>query len=160
MEKKKFSFNIIDLFIVLIIVGAVALLGYVFIFSDKTPEKKEMHDVECVVEITRINTIFRDKIGEGDPVINPNNNRTFGKLSGTPERRPSITTVFDENAKEEIYPEVPNADDYIVTFVGSAEKTEWGYKFADLYIIVNDAVSFQIGDMLVNGTCIKMTVLN
>ena len=35
MEKKKFRFNIIDIFILLIILAAIALLAYVFIFSDE-----------------------------------------------------------------------------------------------------------------------------
>ena len=39
VERKKYKFNIIDLFIILIIVCAIALLAYVFIFSNKTVEK-------------------------------------------------------------------------------------------------------------------------
>ncbi len=160
MEKKKSRFNIIDVFIILIILGAVALLGYVFIFSNKTVEKYETHEVECVVEFTRINELFRDKFNKGDPVINPSNNKQFGTVTETPERKRSITTAFDEVTGHEVYPEVEGADDYIITFVGTAEKTDWGYRFADMYIVVNDACTVRIGDMQCVGTCIKMTVLN
>ncbi len=160
MEKRKFRFNLIDAFIILIILAAAALLVYVFLFSNKVVEKYETHEVECVVEITRINELFRDKLAEGDSVINYSNNRTIGKVTAPPERRPATTTAFDESTGEEVYPEVPGADDYIVTFVGTAEKTEWGYRFADQYITVNDTFGLQIGDIQCNCTCIKMTVLD
>ena len=160
MEKKKFRFNIIDIFILLIILAAIALLAYVFIFSDKTVENYENHEVECVVEISRINELFYDKFNKDDPVINVNNNKQFGKVTETPEKKQSITSAFDETEGVEIYPAVEGAFDYIVTFVGTAEKTEWGYRFADMYIAVNDTVTLQIGDMQCSATCIKMNVLD
>ncbi len=160
MEKKKFRFNIIDVFIILIILAAIALLGYVFIFSDKTVEKYETQEIECVIEVTRINEIFRDKFNQGDPVINPTNNRQFGTVTETPERKRAITTAFDEKTGNEVYPEIEGADDYIITFVGTADKTEWGYRFADMYIYVGETSTIQFGDIQCNGTCIKMTVLD
>ncbi len=160
VERKKYKFNIIDLFIILIIVCAIALLAYVFIFSNKTVEKYDSFEVECVVEVTRVNELFRDKFNQGDPVINISNNRQFGTVTETPERKRSVTTAFDENTGSEIYPEVEGTDDYIITFVGTAEKTEWGYRFADMYLNVAEPCMLQIGDMQCSGTCIKMTVLD
>ncbi|MBR3423580.1 MAG: DUF4330 family protein [Clostridia bacterium] len=160
MESKKYRFNIVDVFIILIILGAVALLGYVFIFSNKTVEKYETHEVECVVEVTRVNELFRDKFSQGDAVINPSNNRQFGTVTEAPERKRSVTTAFDEKTGNEVYPEVEGADDYIITFVGTADKTEWGYRFADMYINVAEQCTVQIGDMQCMATCIKMTVLD
>ena len=160
MEKKKFRFNAVDVIIILIIVAAVALLAYVFFFSNKTVERYDTYEVECVVEVSRVNELFRDKLNEGDPVINNANNKTFGRVTSPPERRPSVTAAFDEDTASEVYPEVPGSDDYIITFVGTAEKTEWGYRFADLYVTVNDTFTLQIGDVVCNCTCIKMTVLD
>ncbi|MBR7034059.1 MAG: DUF4330 family protein [Clostridia bacterium] len=160
MERKKYRFNIIDVFIILIILGLIALLAYVFIFNNKSNENKEIAEVECVVEVSGINEIFRDKFNLGDIIKNVNNQKPIGTITETPERRRTVTTAFDEKTGSEVYPEVERLDDYIITFVGKAEKTDRGYLFADMYLNVCEPCTIQIGDMQCTGTCIKMTVLD
>ncbi len=160
MERKKYRFNIIDVFIILIILGLIALLAYVFLFNSKSNENKEIAEVECVVEVSGINEIFRDKFNQGDIIKNVSNQKPIGTITETPERRRTVTTAFDEKTGSEVYPEVERLDDYIITFVGKAEKTDRGYLFADMYLNVCEPCIIQIGDLQCTGTCIKMTVLD
>lgn len=162
MEKKKFRFNIIDAIILFVILAAIALLVYVFVISDKTVEEYPKCQIECVIEVTRINENLANEaqIGEGKNVFNPVNNKLIGKVISEPEIKNTITTSFDEETGQEIYPEVEGLKDIYFTLRLDAEKTEWGFAAGDLYFDVNDSVRFRVGDFECNGTCLDLKVID
>lgn len=159
MAKRKMKFNIIDAVILCILALAVAVLLYVFVFSDSTTDDYETYNVECVMEISSINELFRDSIQDGQTVMDAKLNK-IGTVTKPPEIRPTIITAFDEETESEKYTEAEGLIDFYVTFTGEAEKTEWGYKFVDSHIAVNEQVRLQFSDMQCNATCVKMTVLD
>ncbi|MBQ3900927.1 MAG: DUF4330 family protein [Clostridia bacterium] len=161
MEKKKFRFNIIDAIILLVILAAIALLVYVFVISDKTVEEYDKYQIECVMEVTRINENLAGEleIGEGSNVYNPANNKLIGKVVAEPEFKNTITTAFDESTGQEIYPEVEGLKDIFITVRLEAEKTEWGYSAGDLYFVVNSSARFRVGDFECNATCLDLKVV-
>lgn len=160
MTKRKMKFNVIDAVIICILVLAAAVLLYVFVLSDTTTDEYEVHNVECVMEISSINEIFRDSIKDGQNVMSIKSKNSIGTVTQTPEIRPTILTAFDGETESEVYSEAEGLIDFYVTFQGEAEKTEWGYRFDDTYIAVNEQVVLQFSEMQCNATCIKMTVLD
>ena len=70
MNKKKIKFNLIDLFIVLVIAAAVFLLLYVFVFSGNKNHAEDVTytDIEFVFEINEVDARFEDLIKVGQSV--------------------------------------------------------------------------------------------
>ena len=162
MSEKKFRFNIIDAVIVLVLVAAVAVLGYVFILSDDTEVKGETHTVEYVIEVTSLNSMFTDAVSEGDRVtLEKDRELDLGVVSVPPEVRDSIKTGFDAEKEEEVYSKAEGLIDMLITFRAPAVETEWGYCIADeVYITVNNSNEFIIGDLRCVGVCTELTVID
>ena len=162
MSEKKFRFNIIDAVIVLVLIAAVAVLGYVFIISDDTEVKGETHTVEYVIEVTSLNSMFADSVVEGDHVTFENNrDLDLGTVSAPPQVKTSIKTGFDAEKEEEVYAEAEGLIDMIITFRATTVETEWGYCIDDeAYIAVNNSNDFIIGDLRCVGVCTDVTVID
>ena len=136
-----------------------APVGYTL---DKTVEEYDKYQIECVMEVTRINENLAGEleIGEGSNVYNPANNKLIGTVVAEPEFKNTITTAFDEESVQEIYPEVEGLKDIYITVRVEAEKTEWGYAAGDLYFVVNSSARFRVGDFECNATCLDLKVVD
>lgn len=162
MTAKKFKFNVIDAIIILVLVAAIAVLAYVFVFSDESDVKGDVHTVEYVIEVTSLNEIFRDAVSTGDKVTFETDREIFlGTVTAPPEVRTSMKTNYDNESGEEVYSAAQGLIDMTITFRATVEETEWGYCIDDkAYITVNNSNDFIIGDLRCVGICTEVTVID
>lgn len=159
--KKKFKFNIIDAIIVLVLIAAVAVLAYVFVFSDESDVKGEECTVRYTVEFTSINDDFAEAIKEKDRVTFETDRKLdLGRVVSV-DYGNSVKTGFNNVTGEEEYTAVEGLIDIVVTFEVTAEKTEWGYCIDDeAYITVNNSNEFIIGSFRGVGICTAVEVID
>jgi len=163
MTDKKFRLNIIDVLILLVLVVAVAVLGYIFVLSDDTVVEGEHHTVEYVVEVTSINkNAFLNSVSEGDIVtLEDNRNKVIGTVSKPVQYLDCYKTSYSDSEEKEVYTIAEDLIDLVITFTADAEHDEWGYCIADsVYIPVNTSINLIIGDFRCTAFCIKNTVLD
>ena len=163
MSEKKFKFNIIDAVIILVLVAAIAVLAYVFVFSDDSEVNGDVHTVEYVVEVSSLNReLFHNAVKEGDLVtFDADREVVLGHVTTAPLERTSIKTEYDNETGKEVYTEAPGLIDMTITFQATAVETEWGYCIDDeAYITVNNTNEFIIGELRCVALCTEVTVLD
>ena len=72
MSKRKFRFNIIDALIILLVLAAVGVIGYVVASEKQAPEevKQDKKNTQYVIQITELKDEFTGNIKPGgDPYI-------------------------------------------------------------------------------------------
>jgi len=166
MAAKKFRFNIIDAVILLVLVAAIAVLGYIFVFSDNSEVEGEPHTVEYTILVTSINGKFKDSIKEGSRVsLESNRKLNLGEVVDY-QYGGSVKTEFNKKIGEEaaeVY-SVMDEDlllDMVITFRADTKKTEWGYCIDDeAYLHVNNSMEFVIGDFRCVGVCTGVKVID
>lgn len=162
MTDRKFRLNFIDMLIIIVLVVAVGVLGYIFVFSDDTIAEGEHHTVEYVVEITSINReYFENSVVEGDVVtLSEKRTKVLGTVTGV-QVYDCYKAAYSDEEDAEVYTKAENLVDIVITFTSEAEKDEWGYCIAeDVYIPVNTSIDITIGDFRGSAFCIKHTVLD
>ncbi len=163
MSEKKFKFNIIDAVIIFVLIAAIAVLAYVFVFSDDSEVKGDVHTVEYVIEVSSLNgELFHNAVAEGDFVtLDGDREIELGQVTTAPLVRTSIKTEFDNETGKEVYTEAPGLIDMTITFRATTVETEWGYCIDDkAYITVNNSNEFIIGDLRCVGICTAVTVID
>ena len=155
MTAKKFRFNIIDAIILLVLIAAVAILAYIFVFSDDSEIEGEPHTVEYTVIVQSVNGKFKDSIKEGDRVsLESNRKLNLGEVVSY-EYGASVKTEFNKTTEKEFYP-ITSEEliDMKITFRADTIKTEWGYCVdGEAYLPVNSSHEFVIGDFRCVAVC-------
>ena len=66
MSKRKFRFNIIDALIILLVLAAVGVIGYVVASEKQAPEEvKQDKKIQYVIQITELKDEFTGNIKQG-----------------------------------------------------------------------------------------------
>ena len=162
MTSKKFKFNIIDALIILILIAAVAVLAYVFVFSDDTDVKGEEHTIEYTIEFTSVNGTFADDIKEGQSVtLETDRKINLGTVTAY-EYGKCVKPMYNNETESEEYSVVKdNLIDMVVTFLAKAELDEWGYCIDDeTYIAVNNSMDYIVGEFRCIGMCTAVKVID
>ena len=157
MTDKKFRFNVIDVLILLVLVVAVGVLSYIFVFSDDTVVEGEKHTVEYVVEICSINAeAFSGTVSEGDIITLENDRKTVvGVVSKPPQEYPSYRSSYSNSKNKEVYTPSEGHFDMTVTFTADTVKDDWGYCIDDkVYFPVNTSLNIMIGDFRCTAYCV------
>ena len=163
MTNKKFKFNFIDALIILVLIAAIAVLAYVFVFSDETDVKGEEHTLEYTVEFTSVNSTFADSIKEGQKVTFEEDRKIDLGTVTAYEYGKSVKTMYSNESGLEEYTLVKDDKliDMVVTFRTKAELTEWGYCIDDEgYLAVNNSKDFIIGEFRGVGICTAVNVID
>lgn len=163
MTGKKFRFNVIDVLILLVLVVAIGVLSYIFVFSDDTVVEGEKHTVEYVVEIGPINAeVFSGTVSEGDIITLENDrNAVLGVVSKPPQEYPSYKAYYSNSQKKEVYTAAEGQFDMLVTFTADTIKDDWGYCINDkAYLPVNTSINILIGDFRCTAYCVEAKVID
>lgn len=162
MTKKKMRFNIIDAVILIIVAAAIALLGYIFIFSDDSEAPKDIHTVEYVLVVERVNKDLydNDPIKNGAVVYDAEKKTVLGYVSDEPETPNTFDPGYNPELQKEVYAPRTDLIDVYVTIRCTAEKNEWGYTVSDVSMPVGATTKLIIGNMFATATTIEMNVLD
>lgn len=162
MTDRKFKLNFIDILILAVLVVALGVLAYIFVFSDTTIVEGEHHTVEYVVEISSVNAeAFKDAVNVGDTVaLEEKRSTILGTVTGV-ETRDCYKAGYSNTEKKEVYTKDEDRVDFVITFTADTELDKWGYCIADdVHLPVNTTIRLIFGNLSGSATIIKNTVLD
>ena len=143
MEKKKHRFNAVDAVIIVLVLAAVAVLGYVLLVErngDVGP-KSEKVKINYVLMVTEMRSIYADNVKVGDDVYDADSDKYIGKVvqvSNTVARR----TGTNRKTGEQVISDLENRRDLYVTVEAEADYADNAYSVSGFTTVVGAVVNF------------------
>lgn len=147
MEKKRFRFNAVDAVIVILVLAAAAVVGYV-IFTEKNnvaPQAEKVR-INYVMMVNEMRSVYTDKVKVGDEVYESESEKYIGKVvqvSSTASKR----TGTNRSNGDQVVTELENRRDLYVTVEADAELTDNLYIVNGFNVIVGGTLSFVTPDL-------------
>lgn len=158
-KKKKISFNIIDVALIVIALAAIAVL--IFVFNSKdivTPSGKEKVKIEYTVTLSPVREEYINLVKVGDKVINTAVMENGGEVVSTSNSKYVYVGINSETG-ESVYTEIPTMKTMTIKIRATATKTAYGYSVNGFDIVIGEDVSFRVPDFTGTGKCTSVTEL-
>ena len=158
MSKAKIRFNLMDALILLVALAVIALLLYVFVFSETSSVQSaaaEQYELTYVVEVTGIEEEFAEMIAVGDTAIDSSKKMHIGTVTAV-EVQPY--THMGTNLHEGTLVLNP-VDDYVnlyITIRADATLEGISYTISGYDIYVGKGVNLAFSDIVCSGYCISL----
>ena len=131
----KFSFNVIDMLIILIIVVAAFFLVYCLILGNDISDLGAKNaEVEYSVIIPKADIIFKDSISVGDNVTDPKTGNSLGTVKKI-SYSVSFERVTDDDGNEKLYIN-PDKIDIAVTISCNAKTKNNKYRISGVILAI------------------------
>ena len=159
MGKRKVRVNGMDLVILAVILAAVALLLYVFVWSDESTDASQTQytDITYVVEIKEIDERYAGMVKVGQQIEDAVKHGALGTVAGV-EVQTTLVPKYDETTGKEVYSPVPGKINLYITVTAEAAISSLGYSVSGEMIRVGKHISMQCPELLCHGYCIKLDV--
>ena len=160
-KKKSGRFNLIDFFLIVIILLVIATVIYVFApFSRlKTMTQSESQTIEYTIEVLGVDEAFIDKIQEQDAVLDSVSKNAMGKVIAVDynTKYTELQYVEQNDQKVGVLAEHPTKYNLIVTITATADYMEGsGYSINGSRIAVGEKLSLRFPDYACECYCIAL----
>ncbi len=158
MSKTKTRFTIMDGVILLIILAVVAVLLYVFVFSDLASmhtAAAETHTLTYVVEVAALDEEQASKILPGDTVINSASKIAIGTVTAV-EMRPYMYMGTNKNEGSLVLNPVDGKVNLYLTVQADAILDGISYTVNGYDVYVGALVHMSFNDIVCSGYCISL----
>ena len=157
MSKKKVKFNIMDALILIAVLAVAAVLLYVFVFSESGEGlNDDAYTLTYVVEISRLNEEFADRVAVGDAVVESAKKLPIGTVVAI-EKHPH--EHLGEKAKDGsvTLTTVEGFCDLYVTIEAPASLSGISYNINGYELRVGTKIYLSFSDLVSEGHCISLS---
>ena len=158
-KKKKITFNLIDVALIIIALAAISVL--VFIFNNKNiikPKGEESVKIEYTLTLSPVREEYVNLVKVGDKVINTAVMESGGEVTAvTNSDYYYIGTNSDTG--ESVSTQYPGMKTIIIKIRAAATKTAYGYSVNGFDIVIGEDVSIRVPDFTGIGKCTSVTEL-
>ena len=142
MEKKKFRFNIVDAVIIILVLGAIAVVGYVLLSErDTVAPDTERVKIDYVLMVNEMRSVYADNVKVGDEVYESETEKQVGtvvQVSTTASKR----TGVNRQTGEQVITELDDRRDLYITVEAEAELTDNLYIVNGYNVLVGGVLTF------------------
>lgn len=153
-KEQKFRFNIIDLFLVLLICAAVALVVYIF-SSNGVERKNETTTVQYQLEVQSMREEWQGLIQIGDKVFDSTTQTMIGEVVDV-SYSPYVFIGFNDELGEVVYSDYPDHINMTVTISADAVKSADGYVVNGCTLKVGEDITFRTPKLSRQGNCVEI----
>lgn len=159
MAKRKFRFNLIDAVIILIVLAAVAIFGYVFLSEGSSDEKpEEVVKIQYVLQTVDLEDMFAGSISENDIIYESSTKKELGKVVSVTDE-PAYFTGTDRKNSMHVISEIEGKCNLFVTVEAEAESLKNGYEVDGSVLIVGGTMMFETPNLISNSNIISIEVV-
>ena len=151
-NKPKGKFNFIDLLLLLVIIGSVVILAYIFVspYTGKIT-LAPTEDIVYTIQVDDIRSEFKGLISEGDTVKSTVSLREIGKVVSVEYQNVQYTGKDkDGNTVISDYPDLYTA---VITVAVKANTEDGLYKAGDITISAGTQIGFRVPKYTADGYC-------
>ena len=156
MEKKKRRFNVIDALIIILVLAAAAVAGYVLLSErGDVGSGDEKVSINYVLMADEMRSVFADNIKVGDPVYDQDSKKPIGKVvqvSSAVSRR----TGTNRQTGEQVFTDLQNRRDLYVTVEAEAEHSDNMYLVSGINIVVGGVINFMTPNLMLPSNIISV----
>ena len=157
MEKRKLKFNAVDVLLILLAAAAVFVVLYIFVLSEKHSVAPERKRIEYVVEITNVDSSFKNTVEVGQPVKDSVKLANIGTVTGVQDNKEYKKLVFSTEDNKEKAASVEDRINISVTIEADAFVSEQAFTVNDVEIRVGQQYGLILPSFYGVGYCIKLT---
>ena len=140
MSKRKFRFNIIDALIILLVLAAVGVIGYVVASEKQTPEEvKQDKKIQYVIQITELKDEFTGNIKPGETLYEVETNKKLGVVTACNSEK---TYYTDSKKGVQVISEIDGRSNMFVTVEADASFKDNIYTVNGVSILVGTSIRF------------------
>lgn len=160
-KKRTGRFNLVDFFLILIVLLVIAMVIYVFApFSRfQSLVQNETHIVEYTVEVLGVDETLINKIQENDTVLDSVSKNTMGTVIAVDynTKYTELQYVQQNDQTVGVLAEHPSKYNIIITISATADYLEGsGYSISSSRIAVGEKLSLRFPDYACEGYCIAL----
>ena len=160
-KKRMGRFNLVDFFLILIILVIIATVVYVFapLSRLKTWAKQETHAVEYTVEVLGVDEALINKIKENDAVLDSVSKNQMGTVIAVDynTKYTELQCIQQNDQTVGVLAEHPSKYNIIITISATADYLEEsGYSISGSRIAVGEKLSLRFPDYACEGYCIAL----
>lgn len=158
-KKKKISFNIID--VALIVIALVTISILVFVFNNKDivkPKGNENVSIEYTVTLSPVREEYMNLIKVGDKVLNTSVMEYCGEVVSVSNSDYYYVGINKETG-ESVSSLYPGMKTIIIKIRATATKTPYGYSVNGFDVVIGENVSIRVPDFTGIGKCTAVTEL-
>ena len=159
MAKTKLKFNIMDAVILLAVIAVIALLLYIFIFSETTSVgsmDSASYSLTYVVEVVGLNEEFADRIVPGSTVIDSSKKMNIGTVTAV-EKMPYLYMGTNKSEGTLVLNPVDDHCNLYVTIEADATLDGISYSIGGYEVYVGSLVYMSFSDIVCSGYCISLS---
>lgn len=149
--KKKKSFNIADVVIILLIVSIIGYIAYTVVSSYANDFFEDKYNVEYTVKLSGVMKDFENNIKIGDIVTETESLSEIGKVVDV-KTSPSIYIGSDQNGKT-VTSDNPLFIDIVITVEAEATLPDGIFTVNGYRITAGKDISLRVPDFIGKGTC-------
>lgn len=153
-KEKKFHFNVIDVFLVLLICAALALVVYVF-SSDGLNRKNETIAIQYQLEVQSMREEWQGLIQIGDKVFDSTTQALIGEVVDV-SYSPYVFIGFNDELGEVVYSDYPDYVNMTVTVSADASKSTDGYTINGCSLKIGEDITFRTPKLSRQGNCVEI----
>ena len=156
-KKKKFYFNFIDVFLIVVLLAAVAALVFFVRERQIVTETGNKNTVELLykIEVSPMREEFRNLVEVGNTTIDTVYMTEIGEITEV-----SYSSCYyignDPNTGAPVSTIYPGRVTMILTVKATAVETQSGYEIGRRHLVLGDTISFRVPDFTGTGTCIAI----
>lgn len=159
MKKRKFRFNAIDAIIILIVLAAVAVFGYVFMSDEPVEEEpEETVKIQYVLQTTETRERFVNNISESDIIYELGSEKILGTVVSVTDE-PSYFTGTDGDSAMQVISEIEGRRNMFITVEAEAQLTKNGYSIDGNVITVGGGAEIVTPNMYTGASVISIEVI-
>ncbi len=159
MSKRKTKFNIMDAIILVVLLAVVAVLLYVFVFSESGEAalgETDTYTLTYVVEVTKLSEEYADRVKVGAAVVDSSKKLPIGTVVAV-EKHPHQHLGTNYTEGEMSLTTVDGYSDLYVTLEASATLSGITYSVGGFEVRVGNKVYLAFSDLVCEGYCISLT---
>ena len=156
-KKKKISFNIIDVLLVVIALSAISVLVFVFNSKDIVkPKGNASVKIEYTVTLSPVREEYINLVKIGDKVVNTAVMESCGEVVSVSNSNYNYVGINSETGESVLTP-YPGMKTMVIKIRAAATKTAYGYSVNGFNIVIGEDVSIRVPDFTGNGICTSVT---
>ena len=158
-KKKKISFNLIDVALIVIALAAISVL--VFVFNNKNvvnPKGKENVKIEYTVTLSPVREEYMNLVKVGDKVLNTAIMENCGEVISVSNSDYYYTGVNSDTG-ESVSTLYPGMKTIVIKIRATATKTAYGYSVNGFDLVIGEDVSIRVPDFTGTGKCTSVSEL-
>ena len=159
-QKKSFSFNIVD--VALIIIALLCISAAVFFFTNAditNSDNKEKVSLEYTIEFQQTRDEFRNLLEIGDSIKEQSTLKDTGEIINV-VYYDHIYTGTNKDTGASVTSKVPGKMNMTVTVRAEAVKTSSGYMINGYELIIGNSITIRTPDFTGSGICTSVSISN